>query len=57
MLATALGESSKDFSTAKGKKPPSFEVRTALRPVPTEALGSITAKSMRPMLWIRSLED
>ena len=57
MLATALGESSKDFSTAKGKKPPSFEVRTALQPVPTEALGSITAKSMRPMLWIRSLED
>ena len=57
MLAAVLGKSSEDFSTAQAKKPPSFEVRTALQLVPTEATGFITAKSMRLMPWVQSLEE
>ena len=52
MLAAALGNSSEHFSTAKGKNtppPPSFEVRTALQLVPTEALGPVTAKPACPV--------
>ena len=41
MLAAALGKSSEEFSTAKAKKPPSFEVRTALQLIPMEAMAPL----------------
>ena len=40
------------FHRQRKETPPSFEVRTALQPVPMEASGSITAKSMRLMPWV-----